>query len=203
MTQNDSLPVPQSDKISETYTGVRNDLFQPTGYDRGRSKFVEILWYFAKVWFFLSPWPWPNSLKRYLLIKFGAKVGKKPYIRPRVSIHCPWKLTIGDYCWIGDNCEILNLERVTLEDHVALAHEVYIAAASHNIRSKTMAYANKPVLIKRGTWVATRTLIGPGVIIGENCVVGAGSIVLKSFPDNSIIGTAQAHVIGTRELTDP
>jgi putative colanic acid biosynthesis acetyltransferase WcaF len=90
-----------------------------------------------------------------------------------------------------------------LEDHVSLGHEVFIAAASHNIRSKTMAYANKPVLIKRGTWVATRAFVGAGVTIGENCVVGAGSIVLKSFPDNSVIGTTLAHVISTRQLTDP
>ena len=40
---------------------------------------MEILWYFAKVWFFLSPWPWPNPLKRLILLLFGAKVGKNPY----------------------------------------------------------------------------------------------------------------------------
>jgi len=203
MTQNDSSSVQESEDASNTYHGVRNDLFRPTGLDRGRSKFVEILWYFAKVWFFLSPWPWPNSLKRQILLLFGAKVGKNPYIRPRVSIHFPWKLTLGDYCWIGDSCHILNHEHVVLEDHVSLGHEVFIAAASHNIRSKTMAYANKPVLIKRGTWVATRAFVGAGVTIGENCVVGAGSIVLKSFPDNSVIGTTLAHVISTRQLTDP
>lgn len=190
------------DSPAEEYQGQRNDLFRTTGLDRGRPRYIEIAWYFVKVWFFLSPWPWPNRLKRWLLIRFGAKVGKSPNIRPRVSIHFPWKLEIGDYCWIGDSCEILNLEPFVMEDHVALAHEVYIAAASHNIRSKTMAYANKPVRIKRGCWVATRAMIGPGVTIGENCVIGAGAIVLKSVPPNSIVGSNLAKVIGTRELTD-
>lgn len=184
----------------EEYRGQRNDLFTTEGLDRGRPRHVEIMWYFVKVWFFLSPWPWPNRLKRWLLIKFGAKIGKSPNIRPRVSIHFPWKLTMGDYCWIGDSCEILNLEPVVMEDNVALAHEVYLAAASHDVRSRTMKYANKPILIKRGCWVATRVMIGPGVTIGENCVIGAGSLVLKSIPDNSIVGTSLAKVIGTREL---
>ena len=183
------------------YQGVRIDLFTTHGLDRGRPRSIEILWYFAKVIFFLSPWPWPNSLKRKILIAFGAKVGKRPNIRPRVNIHFPWKFTMGDYCWIGDSCEILNLEPVVMEDHVALAHEVYLAAGSHDIRSRTMAYANKPIRIGRGTWVATRAMIGPGVEIGENCVVGAGAIVLKSVPRDSIVGSSLAKVIGKRELT--
>ncbi len=110
---------------------------------------------------------------------------------------------MGDYCWLGDSCEILNLEQVTLEDHVAIAHEVYLATGSHNIRSRTMAYANKPITIKRGTWVASRAFIGPGVTIGENCVVGAGALVVKSVPNDSIVLSAPAQVVGRREITDP
>jgi putative colanic acid biosynthesis acetyltransferase WcaF len=184
----------------QEYKGVRNDLFTTKGLDRGRPRSVEIAWYFVKVFFFLSPWPWPNFLKRRLLILFGAKIGKKPNIRPRVSIHFPWKFTMGDYCWIGDSCEILNLEPIVMEDHVALAHEVYLAAGSHDIRSRSMAYANRPILIKRGTWVATRAMIGPGVVIGENCVVAAAALVLKSMPPNSVIAGNPATVIGPREL---
>jgi putative colanic acid biosynthesis acetyltransferase WcaF len=188
-------------ETSNDYQGQRLDCFRPTGLDRGRPRHIELLWYFVKVFFFLSSWPWPNSLKRRLLVAFGAKVGKGLYLRPRVNIHFPWKLTLGDYCWIGDDCVILNLEPVVFEDHVALAHEVYLAAGSHNIRSRSLAYANKPITIRRGCWIATRAFIGPGVTIGENCVVGAGAIVLKSVPDNSIVGSNVAQVIGTRELT--
>lgn len=188
---------------NSSYNGVRNDLFTPGDFDRGRPRWFEICWYFVKVWFFLSPWPWPNSLKRRLLILFGAKVGKRPNIRPRINIHFPWKLTMGDYCWLGDSCEILNLEPITLEDHVALAHEVYLAAAGHNVRSRTMAYDNRPILIKRGTWVATRVFVGPGVTIGENCIIGAGALVVKSVPDDSIVLSQPAKVMARRELTDP
>jgi putative colanic acid biosynthesis acetyltransferase WcaF len=197
MSRLESTPPPDS------YSGVRNDLFVPTGLDRGRSKSVEVLWYLVKLVFFMSGWPWPSRLRRALLIMFGAKVGKGLLTRPRLCIHFPWKLEIGDNCWIGEGCQILNLEPVVFEDNVALAHEVYVAAASHDIRSKTLAYANKPVRIKRGTWVATRAFIGPGVVIGENCVVGACAIVLKSVPDNSIVGSNLAQVIGERVLTNP
>jgi putative colanic acid biosynthesis acetyltransferase WcaF len=187
-------------ELDHEYSGVRNDHFSTKGFDRGRSRHIEIAWYFVKVIFFLSPWPWPNRLKRRLLILFGAKVGKSPNIRPRVSIHFPWKFSMGDYCWIGDSCEILNLEPITMEDHVALAHEVYLAAGGHDIYSRSLAYDNRPIIIKRGTWIATRAMIGPGVEIGENCVVAGGAIVMRSMPENSIIAGNPAKVIGVREL---
>jgi len=182
------------------YRGVRNDLFSKAGFDRGRSKPVEVAWRMVSILFFTSMVPWPSSIKRSLLMAFGARVGQKPYIRPGVYIHFPWKLTIGDYVWIGDKCVLLNLEPIEMQDHSALAHEVYLAAGSHNIRSRTMAYANKPILIKRGTWIATRAMIGPGVVVGENCVVGAASLVLKAVPDNTIVGGNPAKVLGTRTL---
>lgn len=188
---------------SQEYQGVRNDLFTPGDFRRGKPFLVELVWQFVKIWFFLSPWPWPSRFKAFLLRMFGAKVGRGLYLRPRVNIHFPWKLELGDYCWIGDRCEILNLEPVVFEDHVALAHDVYIAAASHNIKSKTMAYANAPIRIQRGTWVASRTVIGAGVTIGENCVIAAGSVVVKDVPRDSIVAPSPSVVIKKRELTQP
>ncbi|HEY0075047.1 MAG TPA: hypothetical protein VGB77_13160, partial [Abditibacteriaceae bacterium] len=159
---------------------AQNSLFNSKqGLDRGASKSVEILWNITKCLIFLSPFPWPSRIKASLLRKFGAKVGKGLYIRPRVNIHFPWKLEIGDNCWIGDSCEFLNLEKIVMCDSVALAHEVYLAAGSHKINSESMAYDNKPILINSNTWVATRAFIGPGVTIGSNCVVAACSVVVK------------------------
>ena len=185
------------------YHGVRLDQFSTAGFDRGASRAKEIAWYFIKVWFFLSPWPWPNRLKRWLLIRFGAKIGKGLYMRPRVNIHMPWKLTMGDYCSVGDMADLLNMESITMGNHVTIGHQAYIAAASHDPRSRTFAYANKPVVIESGVWVATRAFVGAGVTIGENSVIGACATVLKSVPPNSFVGTSLGQVIGTRELINP
>jgi len=71
---------------------VRNDLFDRTqGLNRGRSRRVEALWYLCKV-VFLPPIPWPSSLRRLLLVKFGASIGRDLNIREGVNIHFPWKL---------------------------------------------------------------------------------------------------------------
>jgi putative colanic acid biosynthesis acetyltransferase WcaF len=191
------------DDPSSNYRGVRLDLFSTAEFDRGASRSKEIAWYFIKVWFFLSPWPWPNRLKRRLLTLFGAKVGKGLYMRPRVNIHMPWKLTIGDFCQIGDAADLLNMEPITIGDHVTIGHQAYLAAASHDPRSKTFKYANKPIVIEDGVWIATRAFIGAGVTIGENSVVGACATVLKSVPPDSFVGTSLGQVIGKRELINP
>jgi len=179
----------------------RTDLFNPIGFVRGASPFVEVSWVIVKNLFFLSAWPWPSSFKACLLRLFGADVGCCLYLRPRTNIHFPWKLRIGNHCWIGDRCEILNLEFVTLEDNVALAHDVYLAAASHDIRSVSMKYKNLPITICRGTWVATRVFVGPGVVVGENCVLGAGTIVTQDVADDTILIPSPPVIVGKRCFT--
>lgn len=180
---------------------VRNDLFDRTeGLTRGRSRLVEALWYLCKMVFFLPRFPWPSSLRRSLLVKFGAKIGKNLYMRPGVNIHFPWKLTVGRDCWIGEETVILNLAPVVIKDHVAIAHQVYLAAAGHDIRSRTMAYLNAPIVIEKGCWIATRAFVGPGVTIGEYAVVAAGAVVVKDVAARTIVGGNPAKEVGRREF---
>lgn len=182
---------------------VRNDLFDKTRFDRGRPKTVEMTWYLIKVIFFLSAWPWPVALKVRLLRAFGCSVGAGLVIRPRVNIHFPWKLEIGDHCWIGERTEILNLERVVLGDHSALAHDVYLAAAGHDSSSRSMAYKNEPIHIGRSVWVTTRAFVGPGVTVGDGAVIGPGAVVLKDVAPNSVMAGNPATVVGERRITRP
>jgi putative colanic acid biosynthesis acetyltransferase WcaF len=182
---------------------IRNDLFDKSEFDRGRSKAVEAAWYLTKMLFFLSAWPWPTALKTRLLRAFGCQVGTGLVIRPRVNIHFPWKLAIGDHCWIGEGTEIMNLESVTLEDHSTLSHDVYLAAAGHDSSSASMAYKNRPIRIGRSAWVTTRAFIGPGVTVGEGALIGAGAVVLKDVEPYSVMVGNPAAAVAVRRVTRP
>lgn len=171
----------------------RTDLFDSSKFDRGAPLYKEILWHVCKSLFFLTSIPWPSTLKRNLLVLFGAKIGPFFYIRPRVNIHFPWKFRAGRHCWIGDRCEILNLEPVVFGDYVALAHDVYIAAASHDISSISMKYKNAPIFIQDSVWIATRAFIGAGVTIGVNSVVGACCPIFRDIPPNTVV-TFKSHL---------
>ncbi len=182
---------------------VRNDLFDKSEFDRGRPRAVEAAWYIIKLIFFLSPLPWPSGLKCRLLRDFGCTVGSGLVLRPRVNIHFPWKLEIGDHVWIGERTEILNLETVILEDHSTLSHDVYIAAAGHDSSSATMAYKNRPVRVGRSAWVTSRAFIGPGVTVGEGAVVGAGAVVLRDVEPMSVMVGNPAVRVATRRIRRP
>ena len=124
-------PTPQQ----KTTPQVRLDLFDNSSFDRGRPRWFEALWVLTRCFFFTTSLPWPNGIKRVLLRRLGAKVGKGVVIRPGVYVHFPWRLVVGNHCWIGDSCQLLNIAPITFEDHVALAHEVYLAAGGHDIRA--------------------------------------------------------------------
>src|SRR5262249_3617612 len=99
----------------ETTTRVRNDLFDPRkGMDRGRPLWFETIWYLCKCAFFLTPIPVPSAIKRTILTMFGARIGKGVVIKPRVNIHFPWKLTVGDHTWIGEEVFLLNFEPIAI-----------------------------------------------------------------------------------------
>jgi hypothetical protein len=120
-------------------TRVRNDLFDGRpDLDRGRSGWVEALWYLLKCAFFLSALPWPAGLKCGLLRRFGAKIGSGVYIKPRVNIHFPWKLEIGDHSWIGEEVFLLNLEPIVIGSHCCISQRAFLCTGNHDFRRPDM-----------------------------------------------------------------
>ncbi len=71
---------------------------------RGRNAFVVQLWWIVQSVFFKNSLQFMYGFRRFLLRLFGAKIGKKVIIRPSVKVTYPWRLSIGDYSWIGDKC---------------------------------------------------------------------------------------------------
>lgn len=168
--------------MSEDFTSrVRNDLFQPDGLDRGAGFCKELCWYVIKSIFFLSPIPFPQGLKAVVLRLFGAKVGKRVYIKPRVNIHFPWKLEIGDHAWLGEEVFILNLEMVQIGNHACLSQRTFLCTGNHDYHDPKMFYRNAPIIIHDGVWVGAQCFVGPGVVIDADTVVTAGSVVTRNL----------------------
>jgi putative colanic acid biosynthesis acetyltransferase WcaF len=156
------------------------------GLDRGVPKWKESIWYLLKCMFFLSPLPWPNCLQIAILRSFGAKIGSGVNIKPRVNIHFPWKLIIGNDSWLGEELFILNFERVTIGDDCCLSQRAFVCTGNHDFRDPTFAFRNAAIEIKRGSWIGAQCFVGPGVTIGPETVVTAGSVVTDDLPENHI-----------------
>jgi putative colanic acid biosynthesis acetyltransferase WcaF len=170
-------------------TAIRNDLFDPTrGFDRGRSAWFFAVWYVVKCLFFLSAWPFPSSWKCHILRWFGARIGKAVVIKPRVNIHFPWKLAVGDFTWIGEEVFILNFERVTIGSQCCVSQRAFLCTGNHDYRAIDMRYRNEPISVGDGAWIGAQAFVGPGCDIGLEAVITAGSVVTCSLPSAMVCG---------------
>lgn len=166
---------------------TRLDQFDATaGFDRGRSKSVVAVWYLLKCFFFLSPLPWPSGFKCFLLRLFGATIGAGVVIKPRVNIHFPWKLKIGDHSWIGEEVFLLNFELISIGSNCCLSQRAFLCAGNHDFREPSFSYRNAPIQVEDGCWVGAQSFVGPGVQLGAECVITAGSIVTCDQPTGMI-----------------
>lgn len=163
-------------------------------FDRGAPPWKEALWVTAKALFFLNAWPWPAQWRVALLRAFGASIGEGVVIRSMVNITFPWRLTVGDDVWLGEEALLLTLAPITIEADVCISQRAFLCTGSHDFSSQSFALVTKPIVIRRSTWIAAEVFIAPGVEIGEGSMIGAGSVVVASVPPGSRVRAAAAEV---------
>jgi putative colanic acid biosynthesis acetyltransferase WcaF len=177
------------DTISKKQGRINLESFDAaSGLDRGRSKWVEALWYLTKCVFFLSPLPWPSALKCRLLRRFGATVGAGVNIKPRVNIHFPWKLELGEWCWLGEEVFILNFEPVRIGAHACVSQRAFLCGGNHDYRDRAFKFRNAPITIGEGAWVGACVFVGPGVVVGDYAVLTAGSVATQTLAAHGVYG---------------
>jgi len=159
---------------------VRNDLcdHKSNGFKIGRSVPVFALWQIVKWFFFTTTFPWPSAFKVALLRMFGAKMGQKILFKPRVNVHFPWRLQIGDHAWIGEDVMIVNFEDISIGANACVSQRALICAGNHDFRDRAMHFRNKRIIIADGAWVGAQVFVAPGVVIGTDAVITAGSVLL-------------------------
>jgi putative colanic acid biosynthesis acetyltransferase WcaF len=165
---------------------MKLDLYDNSDFDRGAGRVKEGLWLLSKVLFFLNPFPWPSALRIFLLRLFGARVGQHVVIRAGVNISFPWRLTVGDHVWIGEDVYVLSLAPVTLGSHVCLSQRAFLCTGSHDWKRETFDLQVKPIVVENEVWIAAQAFIGPGTCIGRGSIVSAGTVLMKSIPPNSL-----------------
>lgn len=159
---------------------VRLDKYKSTIHI-GASRLKQLLWYATNVIFFKSSIPFPSLLKKFLLQLYGAKVGIGVRIKPCINIKYPWKLQIGDYCWIGENVWIDNLENVIIGNHCCISQGAMLLTGSHNAMKATFDYDALPIQIENGVWIGAKAIVAPGVICKTHSILSVGSVAEKDL----------------------
>lgn len=165
---------------------------------RGRSAVVVQLWWLVQSTLFACSPQFMYGWRRFLLRAFGAQIGKKVLVRPSVQSTYPWKLTIGDYSWVGDDVVLYTLGEIVIGSNVVVSQKSYLCTGSHDYQSVAFDIYAKPIHIEDRVWVSTDVFVAPGVTIGTRAVIGARSTVLDDMPADMVCVGSPAKPIKLR-----
>jgi len=107
------------------------------------------------------------------------------------------KITIGDYCLVSPGVRITSAHEIRLGNNCMLAKGAYITDADwHGIYDRVESIGDTaPVILEDNVWIGDSAIVCKGVTIGENSIIGAGSIVTHDIPPNSIAVGNPAKVV--------
>jgi putative colanic acid biosynthesis acetyltransferase WcaF len=160
--------------------------FTVGNFNRGAGVVKEGLWLVVSlVLFRVCPFSF-SALKRAVLRAFGASVGRNVTIKPRVSITFPWKLTVGDHVWLGEESWLLNLERIVIGSNVCISQRAVLCTGSHNYKVVTFDLITRPITLEDGAWIGAGSWVGPGVTVGAHAVLALGSVATQNLAANGI-----------------
>jgi len=165
---------------------------------RGKNAIVVQLWWLVQSVFFKNSPQFMYGFRRFLLRLFGAKIGKSVIIRPSVKTTYPWKVSIGDYSWIGDDVVLYSLGKIEIGKNVVISQKSYICTGSHDYLQSDFPIFAKKIIIKDECWLATDVFIAPGITIEKGSVIGSRSSVYKNIPANKICIGSPARIIRAR-----
>ena len=153
--------------------------FNGKDFNKGRGLLIQTIWYFINVLFVRCSWNPFMGIKVFLLRLFGAKIGKGLVIKNNVIIKFPWKLTIGDNVWLGENCWIDNLDDVIIGNNVCISQGALLITGNHDYTKSHFPYRNAPIIVEDGVWIGANAVVSAGVIVTSHSVLSVGTVVTK------------------------
>lgn len=157
----------------------------PLGF-RGKPALIVQLWWLTQATLFRWSPQFAYPFRAALLRIFGAKIGIKSVIRPTATITYPWKVSLGDNVWIGDEVVLYSLGNIYIGSDTVISQRSYLCAGDHDYTDPSFPIRGPEIRIGDQCWIATDTFVAPGITIGDGTVVGARSSVFKDLPPDMV-----------------
>lgn len=127
----------------------------------------------------------PVAVWRTLLAERLAGVGEGSIVRPPFHCDYGWNIRLGSRVFLNFNCVILDVLPVTIGDDTRIGPAVQIYTAEHPLDARMRRdgrESGRPVTIGSNVWIGGGAIILPGLRIGDDAVIGAGSVVTRDVP---------------------
>jgi len=146
-----------------------------------------------------SPRGW-HGFRARLLRLFGADI-REPgmvVVFPTASILFPRKLSLAPRSMVGPNVAVYNVAPISLLRGANVSQNCHLCAGTHDYRQWAMPLVARPIVIGENAWLGADVFVGPGVSVGELCVVGARSVVVKDLPALTVCAGNPCRVLKER-----
>ncbi len=141
-----------------------------------------------------------HGWRRMWLRLFGARMADTSGTKASTIVRHPWLLEMGEHTMLSEGVEIYNLGPVSIGGHTVLSQDVYVCAGTHDYTRPDLPLQRPAIRIGSGVWICAGAFIGPGVTIGDNCVVGARAMVSRDIPAGMVAGGNPCKVIKPRPM---
>ncbi len=164
---------------------MKLDLYTTGGFQRGRSRWVELLWLIVQG-ALVDCWL-PGSWHRAWLLRcFGASLGKGVVIKPHVRVKFPWRLVVGDYVWIGEGVWIDNLAEIRIGNHCCISQGAYLCTGSHDARRDSFGLRTSPIVVGDRVWIGAAARVAPGISLANGTLLQMAAVLTRSTQQDGI-----------------
>lgn len=129
-----------------------------------------------------------------LVKKLFPTIGEGSVIMPPISGVRFHNVTIGKRVYVNSGCLMMSAGGITIGDDTQIAANVQLISNNHDLTDRQVITC-KPIHIGKNVWIGAGATILPGVRVGDNSVIGAGSVVTKDVPQDTIVAGNPAKII--------
>lgn len=143
----------------------------------------------------------PEEIRRLFSELIGNEVDEGFNLFPPFTTDCGKNIHLGKGVFINSGCRFQDQGGITIGDYSLIGHNVVLATLNHNLNPKKRAnLIPSPIKIGKRVWVGSNSTLLPGIIIGDNAVIGAGSVVTKDVPANAVVAGVPARIVKTIDV---
>ena len=136
--------------------------------------------------------------RQAILRQLLGQIGQNSIVEPPFYCSYGQNICLGDQVYLNVSCTILDCNEVRIGHHVMIGPAVQIYTAAHDLQAEARIQGWEvawPVTIEDKVWLGGGAILLPGVRIGRNAVVGAGAVVSRDVPANTVVAGNPARVI--------
>lgn len=152
----------------------------------GKGDFARRMLWIPGKWLFRLVPRFMYETRNRILRLYGARIGPSVRIYPSAKIFFPWTLTIGEEVTIGDAVNLYSLGPIYIGAGTMVSQGAHFCAGSHDYQYCNLPLLKPEIRIGRGVWICAESFLGPGVTVGDFCIIGARAVVVKDIPPMQI-----------------